>query len=176
MLWKMPYSNGVQEARDPREDEARAFAEIAHEGQKYGDHPYVVHLAQVRAVLADFGYAGSLGIAAWLHDVVEDTAVKRDEVAVRFGQEVGDLVWAVTGEGADRKERNATAYAKIRSLPAAVILKLADRIANVEASRDVPHKLALYRGEWGAFRKALGDLGDPRMWARLERAIGAGPS
>jgi len=166
----------MQGARDPRETDARVFAEAAHADQKYGDAPYVKHLTMVRAVLADFGYGGALGVAAWLHDVVEDTPVSRQEVETRFGSDVAELVWAVTGVGADRKERNATAYAKIRALPAAAILKLADRIANVEASRDVPKKLALYRAEWGAFRKALGDLGDPRMWARLERAIAAGPS
>ncbi len=166
----------MQGARDPRETDARVFAESAHGTKKYGDAPYVTHLTQVRAVLADFGYGGALGVAAWLHDAVEDTPVSKDEIETRFGADVAELVWAVTGEGADRKERNATAYAKIRALPAAVILKLADRIANVEASRDVPNKLAMYRSEWAAFRKALGDLGDPRMWARLERAIGAGPS
>ncbi len=166
----------MQAPRDPRETDARVFAEAAHGGQKYGDAPYVKHLGQVRAVLADFGYGGALGVAAWLHDVLEDTRAQKAEIESRFGADVAQLVWAVTGEGADRKEHNATAYAKIRALPAAAILKLADRIANVEASRDVPKKLALYRSEWAAFRKALGDIGDPRMWARLERAIGAGPS
>ncbi len=161
---------------DPRETDARVFAQSAHGGQKYGDAPYDKHLTQVRTVLTDFGYGGALGVAAWLHDVVEDADVSKDDIVTRFGADVAELVWAVTGEGADRKERNATAYAKIRAHPAAAILKLADRIANVEASRDVPKKLAMYRSEWQAFRKALGDLGDPRMWARLERAIGAGPS
>jgi guanosine-3',5'-bis(diphosphate) 3'-pyrophosphohydrolase len=161
---------------DPRETDARVFAQSAHASQKYGDAPYDRHLTHVRSVLADFGYGGALGVAAWLHDVIEDAGVTKDDVEARFGGDVAELVWAVTGEGADRKERNATAYAKIRAHPAAAILKLADRIANVEASRAVTTKLAMYRSEWQAFRKALGDLGDPRMWARLERGIAGGPS
>ena len=154
------------------EDEARAFAEAAHREQRYGDGPYVTHLAAVRAVLADFGYDGALGVAAWLHDTIEDTGVTRDDVAQRFGEEVASLVWAVTGIGANRKARNASAYEKIRATPRAAILKLADRIANVEASREVPGKLAMYRAEWPSFREGLRDLGDDRMWQRLERAIG----
>jgi len=156
---------------DPRETEARRFAEAAHKDQRYGDAPYVTHLVAVRRVLADFDHAGALAIAAWLHDTVEDTGVTREEIETRFGAEVAGLVWAVTGVGANRKERNADAYAKIQAHPPAAILKLADRIANVEASRAVPKKLEMYRAEWESFRGHLGALGDPRMWARLGAAI-----
>jgi (p)ppGpp synthase/HD superfamily hydrolase len=154
------------------ETRARSFAEAAHEGQRYGDAPYITHLVAVRAVLDDFGYGGALGVAAWLHDSIEDTGATKDEIATRFGEEVAELVWAVTGVGANRKERNASAYAKIRATPRAAILKLADRIANVEASRTVPSKLEMYRAEWRSFREHLGELGDDRMWSRLASALG----
>jgi guanosine-3',5'-bis(diphosphate) 3'-pyrophosphohydrolase len=166
----------MYEPSEPLEIDARDFARAAHGDQKYGAAPYVVHLSAVRTVLADFGYGGVLGIAAWLHDVAEDTTTTREEIAARFGAEVAELVWAVTGVGANRKERNLAAYAKIKASPGAAILKLADRIANVEAARAVPEKLALYRSEWRSFRDHLGALGDLRMWARLERAIGGGDS
>jgi (p)ppGpp synthase/HD superfamily hydrolase len=154
------------------EAKARRFAEERHAGQRYGEQPYSVHLAAVRAVLASFGYAGDLGVAAWLHDVVEDTATTREEIAVEFGAGVAALVWAVTGVGKSRKERNEAAYEKIRSHPPAAILKLADRIANVEASRQRPDKLRMYRREWPGFERALAGLGDERMWARLRAALG----
>jgi tRNA (guanine-N7-)-methyltransferase len=157
---------------DPLELEARRFAEAAHRAQSYGDAPYVTHLRAVRAVLADFGYAGPLAIAAWLHDTVEDTRVTRDEIAARFGENVAKLVWAVTGVGETRAEKNASAYAKIAVHPPAAVLKLADRIANVEASRTVPKKLEMYRSEWSSFHAHLGALGDERMWARLRTALG----
>jgi (p)ppGpp synthase/HD superfamily hydrolase len=154
------------------EAEARQFAVERHGAQQYGERPYVVHLEAVRAVLRDFGHEGPLAVAAWLHDVVEDTATTRDEVERRFGPEVAALVWAVTGVGADRKARNASAYAKIQQHPAAATLKLADRIANVEASATVPAKLEKYRSEWHGFATALSGLGDARMWPRLRRALG----
>jgi (p)ppGpp synthase/HD superfamily hydrolase len=157
---------------DPREAKARRLAEERHAGQRYGDQPYTVHLTAVRAVLASFGHGGDLGVAAWLHDAVEDTATTREEIAVEFCAEVAALVWAVTGVGRSRKQRNASAYEKIRSHPPAAILKLADRIANAEASRDQPDKLRMYRSEQEGFEQALAGLGDERMWARLRAALG----
>jgi (p)ppGpp synthase/HD superfamily hydrolase len=151
---------------------ARAFAVERHGTQQYGTSPYLVHLAAVRAVLADAGIGSPYLVAAWLHDIIEDTPTTQAEVAARFGAPVADLVWAVTGVGANRKARNADAYAKMRAHPAAATLKLADRIANVEASAaSAPDKLAMYRKEWPAFSAALDGLGDPALWQRLRDAL-----
>jgi (p)ppGpp synthase/HD superfamily hydrolase len=156
---------------DPREPAARAYAVERHGAQAYGKEPYVVHLAAVRSVLADFGISGDLAVAAWLHDTIEDTGTTRREIAARFGDSVASLVWAVSGWGATRRQRNADAYFKIRALPAAATLKLADRIANVEASRDRPDRLAMYCAEHEGFATALAGLGDERLWERLRTAI-----
>ncbi|MGS2809882.1 HD domain-containing protein [Nocardia sp. MW-W600-9] len=161
---------------DQRESEARAFALESHRDQRYGEHPYITHLAAVRAVLDDFGYDGAVGTAAWLHDVIEDTPVTAEEVESRFGREVLDLVWAVTGIGPDRKARNLNAYTKIAAHPPAVILKLADRTANAEASPPDSSWMGMYRTEHPTFKAHLGQLlaGDPtvaRMWERLERRL-----
>lgn len=155
-----------------REQEARRFAADRHAGQQYGSQPYLVHLEDVRWVLASFGYGGVFGVAAWLHDVLEDTRTAHVEVAQCFGYEVYLLVWAVTGVGKSRTDRLQSACKKIRQNPPAAILKLADRIANVEASRNRPEKLALYRSERVSFEAALAGLGDERMWRRLEAAYG----
>lgn len=156
---------------------AREYAERKHAGQKYGDQPYTVHLAAVRQVLRDFGVEdGPLAVAAWLHDVIEDTSMVWEDVAALFGEEVADLVEAVTGRGKNRRERVADAYRKIRACPyiAAAMLKVADRIANAEASKDNPRKLAMYRRERHSFRQALaGRLVPQEMWDRLEAALGA---
>lgn len=118
-----------------------------------------------------------MALAAWLHDTIEDTDATREDIAARFDHAVADLVWAVTGVGKNRKERNADAYAKIRVAQScfrpAANLKLADRIANVEASKNAPDKLAMYRKEWPGFRAALNGLGMPSLWERLERALAA---
>ncbi len=56
---------------------AQRYAEAAHGDQRYGQKPYVSHLAAVRAVLNDFGVSGDLGVAAWLHDVLESWRTPR---------------------------------------------------------------------------------------------------
>jgi (p)ppGpp synthase/HD superfamily hydrolase len=156
--------------------DAREYAARKHATQQYGNQPYTVHLAAVREVLRWAGIEDEhpLAIAAWLHDTVEDTDTTREDVAARFGDEVAELVWAVTGVGKNRKERNENAYAKIRAYPQAATLKLADRIANVEASANVPDKLAMYRKEWPAFRDALAGHGLPMLWERLQKALESG--
>ncbi len=81
------------------------------------------------------------------------------------------LVYAVTTEdGQNRAERNKKTYPKIRSTPNAVQLKLADRIANVEASlSNNPKKLKMYKEEYSEFQLALKTSGvaEP-MWNHLE--------
>lgn len=160
---------------NPREARAKEFAITAHGEQKYGDEPYVVHLEAVRKVLADFAIekGDDLAVAAWLHDVIEDTSVTRQEIEREFGADVAALVWAVTGVGKNRKERSQSAYLKMQALPQAVTLKLADRIANCEASaRNNPSLLTMYRNELPDFASALAGLGDPSMWTRLRRVLG----
>ena len=153
---------------------ARDFAFEKHAAQRYGDQPYTVHLTAVREVLQWAGYSDghSLATAAWLHDVIEDTPTTREEVARLFGETVAELVWAVTGVGPNRKTRNANAYAKIRACPAAATLKLADRIANVEASLATADKLTMYRKEWPEFEAALTGYGRPTLWDRLRTLLG----
>jgi hypothetical protein len=161
------------------ETTAAGYAAARHGDQRYGDRPYVAHLAAVRAVLEDALSASALdeitrrnlGLAAWLHDVVEDTATPLADIEQRFGAEVAALVWAVTGVGESRKTRNAAAYAKIRATPTAAWLKLADRIANVEASAARPEKRAMYAEENASFAEALAGLGSPALWERLESAL-----
>ena len=157
------------------EAHAKRLATLAHGDQKYGAEPYTAHLRAVREVLRNFGIAGELGVAAWLHDTLEDTSVVSNTLRTTYGKRVTDLVVAVTGYGETRAERNANAYAKMKLYPQAVKLKLADRIANVEASRKSASQIFLmYRKEHAGFREALLPLLDEEksnhMWARLERA------
>lgn len=123
--------------------EAAQFAIDRHGDQKYGRKPYHSHLMDVVGVLKRFVDWDELEQemidAAWLHDVVEDTETGLDEIFKEFGSRTGLLVRAVTNEpGRNRKERHIKTYPKIKDTDRAIILKLADRIANVEntISRD----------------------------------------
>lgn len=158
----------------PYHEAARAFAIERHADQTYGDGaPYSTHLAAAVEVLGRFGHGddAALVCAAWLHDVVEDTETTREEVETRFGADVAALVWAVTNEpGENRAERARKTYPKIDATPRAIIVKLADRIANVEsAKRSRPDLHAMYRKEWTKFEAALRhEDGPTEMWAHLE--------
>lgn len=129
--------------------------------QLYGDLlPYTHHLDAVDRVLQRFGWDdAAIRAAAWLHDIVEDTRDKPNEIRVRsikelFGKEVAELVDAVTTEpGPNRKMRNAATYPKIRRAGVrAVCLKLADRIANIEYGGDA---IEMYRKEHDDFRHGI---------------------
>lgn len=154
--------------------QAKKFAEQAHAKQKYGEFPYLKHLNDVVSVLIRFGVTeGTLLIAAYLHDTVEDTPVKIEEIKDLFGEKVSNIVAAVTNEpGINRKERNLKTYPKVRSNNEATILKLADRIANVEFSvSEKSSLLHMYKKEYAEFKRAL-QKKDPTqnlMWEHLDK-------
>jgi (p)ppGpp synthase/HD superfamily hydrolase len=98
---------------------AKSYATLHHvirKGQLYGLLPYTHHLNDVERVLRSFDESRvELLVAAWLHDIVEDTDVKLRDIEENFGEEVARLVAAVTSEeGPNRKVRNAITYPKIR--------------------------------------------------------------
>jgi len=130
-----------------------------------------MHLQAVVQVLRDFGFGAAYEQAGWLHDVVEDTAVELSEIRQRFGKDVADMVDAVTGLGATRTERNERIYAGIRACPSAAVVKIADRIANVEAAPPGSDHSARYLREADAFAAAIQPHVPPEMWARLVRGL-----
>ena len=156
-------------------DAAKEFA-IAHHGtQTYGDRPYAYHLAQVSQVLAEFGYVADEVIAAagWLHDVLEDTPTTYSMLVSEFGKETADIVWAVTSEpGGNRVDRFRKTALKIQANRKALIVKLADRIANTEASLQSNPKLyKMYVKEFPLFKELLYNPQDIELmplWNRLE--------
>lgn len=153
-------------------EEARRFAYQAHEGQRYGENPYTYHLEQVVLVLKRFDITDPDIIAAgWLHDSLEDTPTTKQDLVDRFGTRIADLVDAVTdGEGETRELRKARPYRLIPTVKGAAQLKLADRIANLEASLREGHDRLLkrYAKEHAKFVKALYDGENLDMWQRLQ--------
>jgi (p)ppGpp synthase/HD superfamily hydrolase len=110
---------------------ARALAWFAHRRQvdKAGA-PYIEHPARVASAVRARGpeYAA----AAWLHDVVEDTAVTVGVVRAVVGPVVADAVDALTrrrGESADAY------YQRVLANPVAVVVKRADVADNADESR-----------------------------------------
>jgi len=148
-------------------ERAKLFAVFAHGNQSYGGKPYLVHLTAVANTLERFGYDSSKIIAAaYLHDVVEDTQNTHEDLLLLFGPTIADIVTAVTNEpGANRKERASKTYPKIQANKLALLVKLADRISNIENCIITDNdRLDMYRKEHPAFKAALQD---PYMYTSM---------
>ena len=106
-----------------------------------------------------------LRLACWGHDLIEDTRTSYNDVKEVLGQEVADVVYAVTNEkGKTRKERaNDKYYEGIRNTPGAVFVKLCDRIANVQYSKMTGSRMfEMYKKENIDFMVQLGrQVGNP---------------
>ena len=115
-------------------DLAQRFSIEKHNGQKYGNYPYSVHLLETYKIAELFNLSEEIKIACFLHDTLEDTKTKYSELKDIFGKNVAELVYAVTDElGRDRTEKKKKTYVKITKagIPSA-ILKLCDRVANMQ--------------------------------------------
>lgn len=114
---------------------ARAFAITAHADQRYGDMPYIYHLEQVHAMACEHNLSVDVKIAAFLHDVIEDTQYTRHDIETNFGLRVSHLVFAVSND----RNKQCT-YAKIRIMGVdAIGLKLCDRVCNLTACKVGKH-------------------------------------
>ena len=144
---------------------ARRFAVKAHKNQLYGKKPYYTHLDEVAAIVKKYSTDDYQIAAAYLHDVLEDTKATRQDIRSSLGHIVAQIVVVLTDlPGENRLERKRKTYhrfAQIRKgrLKKALLIKLADRLANVRACvRDGNTNtslLKMYRREHLAFQVAV---------------------
>jgi (p)ppGpp synthase/HD superfamily hydrolase len=132
---------------------AKLYGISSHVDQKYGPFPYGFHLYDVVAVAHRFGFEDPIILAAcWLHDTIEDTETTYEELVEKFGQEIADIVLAVSKNGVgNRKAQNTECYGRTAKNFKAIIVKLCDRIANVESGE----KNDMYRKEHLDFVRIL---------------------
>ncbi len=150
---------------------AMLLAEKAHQGQTYGIFPYTYHLQQVLDIANELECDEPTKVACVLHDVLEDTSISYNQIKTHFGVDVADIVLAVTDEvGKTRRERKN--YAKIKANHRAILVKVCDRIANIEASKvDNPELLEMYINENKDFVEALSDEACKNAFDLLEFSI-----
>lgn len=76
---------------------AYRIADKAHEGQKrLSGEPYIEHCISVATILAEMCVPPSVVAAGLLHDTVEDTELKLEDIQRDFGTEIALLVDGVT--------------------------------------------------------------------------------
>src|ERR1700712_557338 len=118
-------------------ERAYTVAERAHDGQKRrSGEPYITHPVAVAQILAELGMGTKAVAAALLHDTVEDTDYRLDDLRAEFGDEVAMLVDGVTkldkvkyGESAQAETVRKMIVAMSKDIRV-LIIKLADRLHN----------------------------------------------
>lgn len=140
------------------------LAREAHAEQKRkSGEPYIIHPIAVATIVAEELKLGANPvIAAFLHDVVEDTAYTIDDIRQRFGDDVAFLVNVVTKKSTDHyeiskqvdnyKQMLNSIHYDIRAL----LVKLADRLHNMRTLNSMrPDKQMKIAGETDFFYAPL---------------------
>lgn len=121
-------------------EQAYLFAKKLHEGQyRISEEPYIIHPVEVAKILVDLKTDTNTIIAAFLHDILEDTDTKPEEIEGNFSKDVLNLVQGVTKLGKYKfkstEERQAENFRRMFIAMAndirIIFLKLADRLHNM---------------------------------------------
>lgn len=119
---------------------AYKFAKKLHDGQfRVSGEPYIIHPVEVAKILVGLEVDTHTIIAAFLHDVLEDTDTKPETIEQLFGSDVLTLVQGVTKLGKlqfkSKEERQAENFRRLFIAMAndirVIFLKLADRLHNM---------------------------------------------
>lgn len=144
--------------------EAFEFAREAHAGQKRkSGAPYIIHpVAVARIVAEELQLGPNPVIAAFLHDVAEDTSFTLDDIKARFGPDVAYLVRVVTKQKKMQYETSKQVENFKQMLDSlhydirAILIKLADRLHNMRTLDSMrPEKQMKIAGETDYFYAPL---------------------
>lgn len=173
----------IAQNRDANEiaeiEKAYLFAKRLHEGQyRISEEPYIIHPVEVAKILSGLKVDSHTLMAAFLHDILEDTDTKPEEIEQLFGSDVLALVQGVTKLGKlqfkSKEERQAENFRRLFIAMAndirIVFLKLADRLHNMRTlsfmAANKQQKIA--RETLDIFAPLANRLGIGRIKAELE--------
>ncbi len=142
-------------------ERAYRVAEKAHKGQERASgEPYIQHSLAVANILADLGMPIPTIAAGLLHDTVEDTRLRLEDIHRDFGEDVASLVSSVTkltqlprvshsaalerGESSAKvelaKENLRKTFLAMGEDVRVVLIKLADRLHNMRTLSHLPRE------------------------------------
>lgn len=134
----------IEQKRSPEDieqiEQAFLFAKKLHEGQyRISEEPYIIHPVEVAKILVDLKADTHTIMAAFLHDILEDTDTKPEELEAKFSKDVLNLVQGVTKLGKlqfkSTEDRQAENFRRMFIAMAndirIIFLKLADRLHNM---------------------------------------------
>lgn len=157
--------------------DVRNRAIAVHGNQLYDGKPYVVHLDEVANIVKPWGEHAV--ILAYLHDEGEDVNkhLPRNErigsIRSVFGDKIAREVDLITDEdGKNRRERKTNTYPKLSAagpdMSLAIVVKVADRLANVRHGR----LNDMYRKEHPQFKAAAYRPGlCDQLWREIETIL-----
>ncbi|HHW18887.1 MAG TPA: bifunctional (p)ppGpp synthetase/guanosine-3',5'-bis(diphosphate) 3'-pyrophosphohydrolase [Firmicutes bacterium] len=179
---------------------AYAFASRAHSGQyRLSGEEFIEHPVAVAKILSELEGDAETLAAALLHDVVEDTPVKLEEIRAEFGEEVAKLVDGVTKlsriQFHSRVEEQVSNLRKMFLAMAedwrVLVIRLADRLHNLRTLSALPpekqkrtaeetleiyaplaHRLGIWRFKWELEDLAFRYL-EPEEYRSLAKRIAA---
>ena len=180
--------------------DAYSVAHSAHRGQaRKSGEPFVYHPLATAEILADLRLDAATVAAALLHDVVEDTAVTKEEISKRFGAELAEIVDGVTKlkhlpsgnlEEAQAESLRKMIVAMSRDVRV-IIIKLADRLHNMrtlsylkretqlkkaqetlEIYAPLAHRLGIHSVKWELEDLSFATL-HPRRYEEIKRLVAA---
>jgi hypothetical protein len=157
---------------------AKLFANIGHQRITLKRNPELqsceLHLRAVAQIVSSVTQDEDVIAAAWLHDVVEDTAVTIGDVERKFGTTVGKLVGELTMLRRPENEANHIVFAKkhfARISGAAKTIKLADVIDTCrDLHKNAPASLPAYVAEASELLQVL-EGGDTRLLEMLKQEL-----
>jgi (p)ppGpp synthase/HD superfamily hydrolase len=153
------------------------FAQKAHSAQRrrYTNKPYFNHPLQVACIVSKVTEDAEILAAALLHDVIEDTAIRPEQIEAEFTPRVSRLVKDLTdtstldGNRRTRKEIDRRRIAQAD--PDAKTIKLADRIDNLPSIIYYdPDFATVYLAETQDLLPALKG-GDYGLWIQLRKIV-----
>lgn len=173
----------ISQERNPDDinkiEQAFLFAERLHSGQyRVSEEPYIIHPVEVAKILVNLKADTHTIIAAFLHDILEDTDTKPEEIEQLFGKDVLTLVQGVTKLGKlqfkSKEERQAENFRRLFIAMAndirIIFLKLADRLHNMRTLNFMaaPKQQKIARETLDIFAPLANRLGIGKIKAELE--------
>jgi guanosine-3',5'-bis(diphosphate) 3'-pyrophosphohydrolase len=128
-------------------DRALRFSAAAHRGQKrMSGEDFVSHTSAVALILAEQLLDSTTIAAALLHDVVEDSDVRMEDIAREFGHEVAGIVDGLTkissltfhSSAEEQVENYRKLLLSIAKDARVIIIKLGDRLHNMRTLEHLP--------------------------------------
>ncbi|MBQ2712800.1 MAG: bifunctional (p)ppGpp synthetase/guanosine-3',5'-bis(diphosphate) 3'-pyrophosphohydrolase [Clostridia bacterium] len=160
-------------------ERAYTFAKTAHANQKRASgEDYFIHPYFVAEILVDLGLDTATVAAAFLHDVVEDTPVTREQLSKEFGEEICMLVDGVTkldkitfsSKEEEQAENIRKMFVAMAKDVRVVLIKLADRLHNMRSLQYLSEarRIAMAKETLDIYAPIAGRLGMSSVKSELQ--------